>query len=257
MTLSAWIRRAVNAAIRAEPRLKRRRPTPRSRITRRHRCIPMQIWFSVCVRRADAASPPETPKREGAAALGCSARRGRSGSHACRTARLHAHASSRSAWDQPLDLRPSRPAADRDDRNAVGYTVDSRRRAPAAACRAPPGSSTASNVSGTARACSSGPDRCLRANSSRTRRRLEPRRDRAQPQRRPGAHSARRRAVVALNRACSPSPISGMRHDGANEFACQNQPTPSHRDDDSEFANVTRARMGRASFRRRFRQLWF
>jgi hypothetical protein len=174
----------------------------------------MQIWFSICVRCTSVQTPSETPKPKGPTARGCRPGRGsprsRSRSNACGATRLHAHASGRGARSEPLDLQPAHPAIDRDDRDAVGYAVDSRRRAPASARGTPPASSAPSKRSSAARASCSGRDRCRRPNPSRTRRRQQPPQDRARTHRRAGTDGTRRRPMVAVNRTCSPSPISGL-----------------------------------------------
>lgn len=70
----------------------------------------------------------ETPRREIAAPRSrrshSSAGRSRSRSEAGRATCIHAHASSRGTWHQPVDVRSTRPSAHRDDRDTLGNAVD-------------------------------------------------------------------------------------------------------------------------------------
>ena len=191
----------------------------------------MQIWFSICVRCTSVQTPSETPKPNGPTARGCrpgrESRRSRSRVNACGATCLHAHASGRGARSESLDVQPAHPAIDRDDRDAVGYAVDSRGRAPASARGTPPASSAPSKGASAARASCSARDRCRRPNPSRTRRRQQPRQDRARAHRRPGTDGTRRRPMVAVNGACRPSPVSGLtRKSGASRAAWRTPAVP-------------------------------
>lgn len=205
----------------------------------------MQIRVRICVRCTNVSPPPETPEREGAATRECrsssSKPRDHSGSRSGRATRIHAQAGSRCPRDRPVNFRPRRAAARRDDRDAVGHPFDPRRRTRAPARGAPPRTSCESDSSRTARETQSGPDRCRRPNPSREGGRLEPRRDRTPAHGRRGSNCARRRSVVAVNRACSSPPISCMRVAAGRVSVRTTSARSRHRDDDQESGDVTPA----------------
>jgi hypothetical protein len=180
----------------------------------------MQIRLIVCVRCTCVGSPSEAPERESSPA--CPQRRAGQGTGrrprgaTRRAARLHPNPGGRGTRRQPLDLRPSRAPADRDDRDAVGLPLDPRRRAPSAAHR---GSSTTAPARGkpsTSRTTTSCRGGGRRANPNRTRRWHEFRSNRASVQRRRRAHSAPRGTVVALNRTRGTPPRSTSRAERPN-----------------------------------------
>jgi hypothetical protein len=168
---------------------------------------------SICVRCTSVSPPSETPKREGSTAWrsqrATSGDRSRSRGDPCRATRLYTDAGGRRSRREPLDVRSPRSAGHRDRRDAVGHKASPRRRARAIDRRAATASSRAVSAGepGAAARPRAGPHR---PHPSRARGRTDTPRDRrrAQPSTRPDR--PRRPAMVAVNRTCGPSSISGL-----------------------------------------------
>lgn len=163
----------------------------------------MQIRCAIRVRCTNVSPSPETPKREGPATHGRQSGRctgqGRPRSDACGAPRVHPHAGGRGARSEPLDVRPSHPAADRDGRDAVGNETHPCRRARATDRRTAAAGTRAGTVGQTRAAAGplAGPRR-PHPSRARGRKDTPPNRDRSQRSRHPDG--TWRDAMVALDR---------------------------------------------------------
>jgi len=170
------------------------------------------MWRNICVRCTSVAPSPETPRRESSPTRTSQPGRGRAGRsrvHARGATRVHAHASGRGARRKPFDVRPPRPSADRDRRDALGDEARPYRRARAARRGAATTSSSAipAGEPGATSRPRAGPHR---PHPSRARGRTDAARDRRRAQPSTSPDGARRRTVVAVDRTRGPSPISGL-----------------------------------------------
>src|SRR6266487_4395927 len=164
----------------------------------------------VCVRCTDVAPPPAAARGESAPprpalVAGRAARTrepgagGRPRDDLRRSARLHPQPSRPGARHQPLHPPPP-PSLPRDDRDALGREADSRRRAGAARRRAAATRASA-RPAGAGWSARRAASRARPPDPRRARRGQELRPDRPRAQREPGTDGARRRPVVAFNRA--------------------------------------------------------